>query len=396
MNSEEKYQLITRNLKETLVDSTVLKKIIDARPLRVYWGTSCTGKIHIGYVVQMLKILDYLKAGCEVTILIADLHAVLDNMKSTFELIALRSEYYMMIIQELLKSLGADLTNLKFVKGSEFQLTSDYTHDMYKAHTLISLTEAKHAGAEVVKQTAHPKMAGLMYPTLQALDEQYLNCDVQSGGVDQRKIFIHARNLMPKLGYKKRGYLMTPMISGLRFEKTVPPEVLDITTEKQRIKDAIAQLVTENDESVHAFCERIRAQLVEESNIQDHKMSSSNADSKIDLLDSKNILKKKINRAYCAPGDIDDNCLLELLRDVIFPVLTVQNKGFTIQRKEEYGGEITYSTIDVVYEDFRSERLYPGDLKLGLIETIDSIIAPLRRTFESKERKELLRKAYPL
>ena len=132
MNTEQKYQLITRNLQETLVDPTVLKKIIDARPLRVYWGTSCTGKIHIGYLVQMLKIIDYLNAGCEVTILIADLHAVLDNMKSTFELIALRSEYYIIIIQELLKSLGADLTNLKFVKGSEFQLNDDYTHDMFK------------------------------------------------------------------------------------------------------------------------------------------------------------------------------------------------------------------------------------------------------------------------
>lgn len=235
-----------------------------------------------------------------------------------------------------------------------------------------------------------------MYPTLQALDEQYLNCDIQSGGIDQRKIFIHARNLMPKLGYKKRGYLMTPMISGLRFEKTMPPAVIDSTTEKQRIKDAIAQLVIENDESVHSFCERIRTQLVDDSNIQDSKMSSSNADSKIDLLDSKNILKKKINKAYCAPGDVDDNCLLELLKDVIFPVLSMQNKPFTIQRKAEYGGEITYASIDAVYEDFRSERLYPGDLKLGLVDVLDSIIAPLRKAFESKERRELLKKAYPI
>lgn len=413
MNTEEKYQLITRNLKETLLDPTIIKKILDARPLRVYWGTSCTGKIHIGYVVQMLKIIDYLNAGCEVTILIADLHAVLDNMKSTFETVTLRSEYYMIMIQELLKSLGADLTNLKFVKGSEFQLKPEYTHDMFKkmnienvrcsffpggikAHTLISLTEAKHAGAEVVKQSVHPKMAGLMYPTLQALDEQYLNCDVQSGGVDQRKIFIHARNLMPKLGYKNRGYLMTPMISGLRFEKTMAPPVMDLTTEKQRIKDVIAQLVTNNDESVQSFCDRIRAQLLDDSNIQDSKMSSSNPDSKIDLLDSRNILQKKINRAYCLPGNIDDNCLLELLRDVIFPVLNVRNIGFTIQRKHEYGGVITYSTIDDVYEDYRTEKLYPKDLKLGLVDALDSIISPLRMAFETKERKELLRKAYPL
>ena len=41
MNTEQKYHLITRNLQEILVDEVVLKKIIDARPLRIYWGTSC-------------------------------------------------------------------------------------------------------------------------------------------------------------------------------------------------------------------------------------------------------------------------------------------------------------------------------------------------------------------
>ena len=75
-----------------------------------------------------------------------------------------------------------------------------------------------------------------MYPTLQALDEQYLDAYVESGGIDQRKIFIHARSLMPKLGYKKRGYLMTDMISGLRFEKKLPPVIIDSISEKQRIK----------------------------------------------------------------------------------------------------------------------------------------------------------------
>lgn len=35
----------------------------------------------------MLKIGDYLKAGCHVTILFADLHAYLDNMKSNWELL---------------------------------------------------------------------------------------------------------------------------------------------------------------------------------------------------------------------------------------------------------------------------------------------------------------------
>jgi tyrosyl-tRNA synthetase len=35
----------------------------------------------VGYFVPIFKIGDFLKAGCHVTILFADLHGFLDNMK---------------------------------------------------------------------------------------------------------------------------------------------------------------------------------------------------------------------------------------------------------------------------------------------------------------------------
>lgn len=89
---------------------------------------------------------------------------------------------------------------------------------MYRANTLITVNEAKHSGAEVVKQSSNPKMTGLLYPTLQALDEHYLNVDCQFGGIDQRKIFMHARNILPTLGYKKQFCLMNKIVPGLRFE----------------------------------------------------------------------------------------------------------------------------------------------------------------------------------
>lgn len=52
--------------------------------------------------------------------------------------------------------------------------------------------DAKKAGAEVVKQVDSPLLSGLVYPLLQALDEEYLQVDAQFGGVDQRKIFTFA------------------------------------------------------------------------------------------------------------------------------------------------------------------------------------------------------------
>jgi tyrosyl-tRNA synthetase len=59
--------LIVRNLQEVLGDDR-LRKILDERDLRLYWGTATTGRPHIAYFVPMAKIADFLHAGCEVQV----------------------------------------------------------------------------------------------------------------------------------------------------------------------------------------------------------------------------------------------------------------------------------------------------------------------------------------
>ena len=57
------------------------------------------------------------------TILFADLHAYLDNMKAPWELLALRSDYYEQVIKAMLSSIDVPLEKLKFVKGTDYQLS---------------------------------------------------------------------------------------------------------------------------------------------------------------------------------------------------------------------------------------------------------------------------------
>ncbi|XP_013381619.1 tyrosine--tRNA ligase, cytoplasmic-like [Lingula anatina] len=188
LSLEDKVELISRNLQEILGEDR-MRDVLKERNLKVYWGTATTGKPHIAYFVPMSKIADFLKAGCEVTILFADLHAYLDNMKAPWDLLQLRTKYYEAAIKAMLKSIGVPLDNLKFVKGTEYQLSKEYTLDVYKLTSLVTEHDAKKAGAEVVKQVEHPLLSGLLYPGLQGLDEEYLGVDAQFGGVDQRKIF---------------------------------------------------------------------------------------------------------------------------------------------------------------------------------------------------------------
>jgi len=344
MSVDERINLVGRNLQE-VIGQQELSKIMKERALKLYWGTATTGKPHIAYFVPISKIADFLKAGCEVTILFADLHAYLDNMKAPWELLVLRTKYYEVIIKSMLEVVGVPLDKLKFVRGTEYQLSREYTLDVYKLSSLVTEHDAKKAGAEVVKQVDHPLLSGLLYPGLQALDEEYLKVDAQFGGVDQRKIFVFAEKYLPSLGYKKRIHLMNPMVPGLTG----------------------------------------------------NKMSSSEADSKIDLLDDAKTLKNKIKRAFCEPGNIKENGLLSFLKMVLFPIFDLQGKsGFVIKRDEKFGGDISFDNYQAVEDAFAKEELFPLDLKNGVNDALNELLEPIRQKFQKDpELKELVANAYP-
>ncbi|MFP4567608.1 MAG: tyrosine--tRNA ligase [Candidatus Woesearchaeota archaeon] len=340
MTPQEKKELIIRDLQEVVGEEKILE-ILAGRNLKIYWGTAPTGKPHAGYFVPMFKIADLLKAECEVTILFANMHAYLDNMKTSWDLLEKRTEFYELLIREMLKIVGAPLNKLKFIRGTDFQLQEKYTLDMYKLSALTTTRDTQRAGADVVKQTDNPKMSGLLYPILQALDEEYLEVDAQFGGVDQRKIFMLAREFLPKIGYNKRIHLMNPLVPGLG---------------------------------------------------ESGKMSSSEPNSKIDFEDTDKQIRKKINKAYSVDGVIEGNGLLALTKYVLFKFLEQEKRPFEINRPDEYGGKITYEKYNDVERDFAEKKLSSIDLKQGIADEMIKLIAPIRSVLE--ENQELINAAY--
>ncbi|KFB38234.1 AGAP003003-PA-like protein [Anopheles sinensis] len=341
LTPEEKETLITRNLQEVLGQDN-LRTVLKERDLKIYWGTATTGKPHIAYFVPMSKVADFLKAGCEVTILFADLHAYLDNMKAPWSLLQERTKYYEAVIKAMLTSLGVPLEKLRFVRGTDYQLSKEYTLDVYRLSSVVTQHDAKKAGAEVVKQVEHPLMSGILYPGLQALDEEYLKVDAQFGGIDQRKIFTFAEKYLPQLGYAKRIHLMNPMIPGLAGGK----------------------------------------------------MSSSEEDSKIDLLDSAAKVKSKIKKAFCEPGNIEDNGLLKFVKHVIYPMFK-EGEVFTVPRKPDFGGDLVFAEYDKLEACFAAQELHPGDLKAAVEGYINRLLEPIRKIFDTDYYRELTERAYP-
>lgn len=344
MSVEERLALIKSNLQEVLGEEQ-LRAILQERDPKVYWGTATTGKPHIAYFVPMTKLADFLAAGCHVTILFADLHAYLDNMKAPWELLKLRAQYYEVVIKGILESIGVPLERLRFVRGTDFQLSREYILEVFRMSSMVTEHDAKKAGSEVVKQVDSPLLSGLIYPGMQALDEEFLDVDVQFGGVDQRKIFVFAEKYMPALGFKKRVHLMNPMVPGLTGSK----------------------------------------------------MSSSEADSKIDLLDTPAAVKAKIRKAFCEEGNVEQNGVLPFVKHVLFPVFKLKGLStFTIQRSEKFGGDISFATFDELASAFAAKQVFPLDLKNAVAEYINQLLEPIRQKFStSPELQNLLATAYP-
>ncbi len=339
MIPEEKFRIIKRNTAEIVTDEELKELLKTKKTPAVYLGTAITGRPHIGYFVWVLKLADFLKAGFKVKLMLADLHGALDQ--TPWELLEKRYKYYQTIIPNMFEAIGADIKNFEIVKGSDFEKNKDYFYDLLRLSTAASVHDAKKAGSEVVKQADNPKLAGLIYPLMQALDEEYLGVDIQYGGVDQRKIFMFDREYLPKIGYKSRIEVMTPLIPGLIGEK----------------------------------------------------MSASKEESKIDLLDSDETVRNKLQKAFCPAGVIEANGVLAFLKHVIMVIKEDKKQAFVVKRPEKFGGDKSYSSYDEIEKDFVNKKLHPEDLKKAVAEEIISLLKPVKNDLDKKLK--IAKEAYP-
>ena len=145
-------------------------------------GTATTGPPHCGYFIPAVKIAQFLAAGCDVTILIADIHGFLDSGKATLDLVEERTLYYEHIIPTIFEAIGIDTSRLRTVRGSSYQDQGSYFRDVLRLSSQVRGKQAKKAGAEVVKQDEDSMISASLYPLMQALDEEYLGVDAQFGG----------------------------------------------------------------------------------------------------------------------------------------------------------------------------------------------------------------------
>ncbi|PSP76464.1 tyrosine--tRNA ligase [Halobacteriales archaeon QS_1_68_20] len=341
MDTAERKLLVRRNVEEVVTEEE-LADLLDGDDPTAYIGYAPTGEMHIGHFTTIRKLADFLRAGLEVKVLVADLHAHLDDEKSPFDLLDARTAYYQAAIEAMVEAAGADPGAIEFVRGRDLELDPDYELDLLRMAAETTISRAQRAGSEVVRQSDNPKLGGLLYTLMQSLDVVALDADVAYGGIDQRGIYMYAREELPEWGYDKPVCIFAPLLSGL----------------------------------------------------SGGKMSASDADSGIWLTDDADAVAEKLEGAYCPAGEVDDNGVLEYLEYLVFPVLEArEDLPFVVERPDEYGGDIVYEDYESLEADFVDGELHPADLKPSAADAIAGLIAPVRERL--LDDPDLLAEAYP-
>jgi tyrosyl-tRNA synthetase len=312
----DRLALIKRNTEE-IVTHEELEKLLESGPTpRAYVGYEPSGKIHMGHVLTVNKLIDLQQSGFEITVLLADVHAYL-NEKGTMEEVRKIAEFN----KECFIALGLDQKKTRYVYGSDFQLESDYLLNVLKLGRSITLNRAKRSMDEVSRSADNPMVSQMIYPLMQAVDIAMLSVDVAVGGIDQRKIHMLAREELPGLGFKAPICIHTPILVGL----------------------------------------------------DGNKMSSS-SNNFISMDDNEKTVGKKIRKAFCPEGSIVDNPVLALFKYHIIP----RFNEITIERPEKFGGNLYYPDYDKIEADFGSKDLHPMDLKSAATDYINRILEPVR------------------
>lgn len=326
MDNEERKRLVLRNTEE-IIKEEELDEILEEKDEPVtYVGYETSGPLHVGHWLSIRKMLDLQKAGFQVKILFADLHTYL-NKKGEEDWIQAMTEYW----EATFEACGL---NAEFIRGREFQEETEYFHDVLDLSLNTTINRGTRSMQEVARGDRDSQsISQIIYPLMQALDIEYLDVDLAVGGIEQRKIHMLGRDVLPEIGYDKPTCLHHPLVLSLKG---------------------------------------------------DNKMSSSKPETMFPLHASEETIKNRINGAYCPQGEVEENPIIQLARFHIFG----DDDSLQVNRPEKYGGDLNYENLDELKKDFKEEELHPQDLKNSVGTHIAEKLEDVRQRF--KENPELL------
>lgn len=333
--------------------------------LYAYDGFEPSGQMHIAQgIIRSINTNKMIEAGFTFRMWVADWFGYLNNkMGGDIDKIKTVGTYFI----EIWRAAGMNLNGVEFLWTSDAVKDHTYWETVMKISRSTTLKRILRT-TEIMgrSETDELNASQILYPAMQIADIFHvMKCQVTQLGLDQRKVNMLAREIGEEIGYWKPVVVSHGMLQGLA--KPLP-------------KDADA---TERAISM--------------------KMSKSKPDTAIFMTDSLKEIQRKINKAYCPEGEVEDNPILDYVKQIIFEAHylnrtteLLKNGEFVVERSDKHGGNLVFSNYKELENEYikgGDAGLHPADLKKAVIKYLDELIQPVRKHFETdKEAKKLLEK----
>jgi len=138
------------NVEEAVTEDELAALLDNATNITAYAGYEPSGALHLGHLLTAYKLMDLQSVGVDVIVLLADLHAYL-NEKGTMDQIRDWADHY----QKCFSALGL-AEGTRFVRGSDYQLEPEYTKLILKLARHTTLNRARRSMDEVSRNAEDP------------------------------------------------------------------------------------------------------------------------------------------------------------------------------------------------------------------------------------------------
>ncbi len=212
--------LIKRGADEILVESELVDKLKEGRPLRIKAGFDPTAPdLHLGHTVLINKLRQFQDLGHEVMFLIGDFTAMIGDPTGKS---ATRPPLSRDDVIENAQTYEHQIYKILDPEKTLVMFNSSWMNDM-DAAGLIQLS-ARHTVARMLERDDFHKRYSsgqsiavheFLYPLIQGYDSVAMKADVELGGTDQKFNLLVGRQLQESFGQKPQVVLTMPILEGL-------------------------------------------------------------------------------------------------------------------------------------------------------------------------------------
>tara|TARA_Y100000766_G_scaffold10911_1_gene7941 strand:- start:165 stop:950 length:786 start_codon:yes stop_codon:yes gene_type:complete len=233
--------------------------------------------------------------------------------------------------------LGDGPGQVRFIRASEIMDSGKYWERVLRCSKNMSLSRVRRTFSIMGRDedSSDHDLSAFYYPALQAADIFELQVDIAFGGMDQRKAHMYMREVADRNGWTKPTCIHTPMLSGLKG----------------------------SGGRMDSF---------------EYKMSKSDPNNAIILHDSKDVLRKKLKKAFLEVGN-DSSAIFEIVEHVIIPRMG----EIVVTPDPKYGSPSTFSNSDDFVSSVSGGNVHPLDAKIAVADALSEILSSVSEHFQN-------------